>query len=79
MKVLYFSNAASLAECREEDWEIDSPISTEEFWAEALRRHPQLAGIHSQSRLASGGEYVSHKGLLDPREEVAIIPPVSGG
>jgi molybdopterin converting factor small subunit len=79
MKVLYFSNAASLAGCREEHWEIDSPISTEEFWTEALRRHPQLASIHIQSRLASGGEYVPQKGLLDPREEAAIIPPVSGG
>lgn len=79
MKVLYFSNAASLAGCREEHWEIDSPISAEEFWTEALRRHPQLANMRFQCRLASGGEYVPHKGLLDPGEEAAILPPVSGG
>jgi len=79
MRVLYFSNAATLAGCREEHWEVGSPISIAEFWAEAVRRHPQLAGIQNQSRLASGGEYVASDRLLDPNFEAAVIPPVSGG
>lgn len=79
MKVLYFSQAANLAGCREEHWEIGSPLTAGQFWAEALRRHPRLGGIQSQSRLASGGEYVARNGLLDPNLEAAVIPPVSGG
>jgi len=79
MKVLYFSTAAVLAGCREEHWEIASPISTAEFWAEALRRHPPLSGIRNQCRLASGGEYVPPNSHLDPNLEAAVIPPVSGG
>ena len=79
MKVLYFAQAADAAGCREEEWAVESELSLEEFWAEALRRHPALAGIAKQSRVASGMRYIDSSQRLDRHEEAAIIPPVSGG
>ena len=79
MKVLYFAQAADAAGCREENWTIENDLSLEDFWAEALRRHPALAGIAKQSRVASGMQYIAGSQRLDRHEEAAIIPPVSGG
>jgi molybdopterin converting factor subunit 1 len=79
MKILYFAQAASLAGCREEEWDIDSGILLSDFWVEVLRLHPGLAELRSQCRVASGGEYVQDGELLDAHEDAAVIPPVSGG
>jgi len=79
MKVFYFAQAAELAGCREEVWEIAHPISRGSFWDEIVRRHPGLGGLRPVCRLARNEEYFSDEGTLQPDDEVAIIPPVSGG
>lgn len=79
MKILYFSQAAAAAGCREEEWKIDAFLTLDFFWEEAIRRHPALEKIRMQCRVASGGSYVDRGELLDPGAEAAIIPPVSGG
>ncbi|MBE2203427.1 MAG: MoaD/ThiS family protein [Chthoniobacterales bacterium] len=79
MRVLYFAQASDVTGCREEDWKVDRDLTLEEFWAEALRRHPALAELAGQSRVASGMRYVTDNQYLDRLEEAAIIPPVSGG
>ena len=46
----------------------------------ALReRYPSAAPLLGVSRLAVNWEYVSEERLLHDGDEVAIIPPVSGG
>ncbi len=79
MKVLYFAQAASLTGCREEEWNTQGIRSLDDFWSEAIRRHPGLAALRAQCRVASGHQYVGHGDLLVENEEVAVIPPVSGG
>lgn len=79
MRILYFARASELAQCREEEWPIAESMSLDQFWQEALRRHPDLSLIRDQCRVASGGEYVQADGTLHPKEEAAVIPPVSGG
>jgi len=79
MKVLYFAQAATVAGCREEEWTMEGIRSLEDFWAEAIRRHPGLSALRSQSRVAAGHRYVGPQDSLSGSEEVAVIPPVSGG
>lgn len=79
MKVLYFSQASIAADCREEEWAVSEPMDLGDFWREAIRRHPLLADIAAQCRVASGMQYVGTGGQLDPAQEAAVIPPVSGG
>lgn len=79
MKVLYFAQAASLAGCREEEWTTPGIRSLEDFWAEAIHRHPRLSALRGQCRVASGNKYVESGDSLQENEEVAVIPPVSGG
>lgn len=40
---------------------------------------PQLGGILANSRFAVGQDFVGEQYVLSADEEVALIPPVSGG
>lgn len=79
MKVLYFAQAGEAAGCREEHWEIHSPLTLDEFWLEAVIRHPGLALLRDQCRVASGMSYLLAGERIEPQQETAVIPPVSGG
>jgi len=41
--------------------------------------HPEFAGWRSSIRIAVNQEYVSYDHALHEGDEVAVIPPVSGG
>jgi molybdopterin converting factor subunit 1 len=43
------------------------------------QQHPSVAGLLAVSRLAVNGEYAPLDQALRDRDEVAVIPPVSGG
>lgn len=47
--------------------------------SELLRLHPTLAGDSSRLMIAVNEEYQEHDYLLNENDEVAFIPPVSGG
>ena len=79
MKILYFAQAAEQARCREEAWEMEAAMTQGEFWAELEKRHPGLADLRPLCRLACNCEYLEPAGVIQPGDEVAIIPPVSGG
>jgi len=79
VKVRYFAQAADVAGCREEMWDIAAPLDLDQFWQEVIRRHPAFSSLCGQCRVASGGEYVTRDNLVSPTEEAAVIPPVSGG
>jgi molybdopterin converting factor small subunit len=44
-----------------------------------LRKFPALAAHRASVRLASNLEYADPQMLFNPDDEVALIPPVSGG
>jgi molybdopterin converting factor small subunit len=79
MRVLYFAQAAEIAGCRNEDWDVVSALTLDAFWEEAIRRHPDLSALRPQCRVASGMCYLLDGDMLNPAEEAALIPPVSGG
>jgi MoaE-MoaD fusion protein len=79
MRVLYFAGAADAAGLREETWDPPGPVTAEAFWAWALARHPTLAPLRPACRLARNHAYVAPGESLQPSDEVAILPPVSGG
>lgn len=79
MRVLYFAQAAEIAKCRNEEWDVASPLTLDSFWEEALRRHPRLSALRPLCRVASGRRYLMDGDKINPAEETAVIPPVSGG
>lgn len=79
MTLLYFAQARRVTGIPSENLTPAAPLTADELWAEILRRHPDLALLHPVIRLARNGEFAADDALFHPEDEVALIPPVSGG
>jgi molybdopterin converting factor subunit 1 len=81
MKLLYFAQARQLAGVSEETWAppAEAALDAQALWAEVLRRHPALAPLRPHTRLARNGEFAPADAAFAAGDEVALIPPVSGG
>lgn len=79
MKVLFFAQAAQAAGCAELDLPVASPVCGEELWGRLVARCPGLAPLRPQMRLARDCEFIGWQESVSEGQEVALIPPVSGG
>ena len=79
MRILFFAQARLATGHPEEHWETTTPLSPEDFWAKLIRRHPGLAQLRSSCRLARNGRFLNPGETLQPGDEMAVLPPVSGG
>lgn len=80
--VLYFAKSAEIAGVRSETISVPQEINALQLWKEIETRHPGLADIKNQVIFAVRQEYVELGDQLlqlQPGDEIAIIPPISGG
>lgn len=78
IRMRYFAQAADAAGCRDEEIEL-AGHGQDELREALVRRHPGLAPLLDVCRLAVNGAYVPYDHALADGDEVALIPPVSGG
>ena len=50
-----------------------------EIWPLLARRHPDLVPMRDTLAFAINGEYARGDAGVSPGDEVAVLPPVSGG
>ena len=79
MTVLYFAHARSAAGVAQERIAADAPLTTDAFWELLIARHPALAPLRTTSRLARSDDFLPASAQINPSDEIAVIPPVSGG
>jgi molybdopterin converting factor subunit 1 len=79
VRVLFFAQLKDATQCDSAEIAVSSSVSSEELWAELLKNFPALAGHRSSVRLARNCEYASRGEQFSNADEVALIPPVSGG
>ncbi|HUB68542.1 MAG TPA: MoaD/ThiS family protein [Candidatus Methylacidiphilales bacterium] len=79
MKILFFAQTRLAAGCEECLLQLDRAITQDEFWDRLGQEHPALLSHRKTARLARGESYLQPDELLHPHDEIAIIPPVSGG
>jgi molybdopterin synthase sulfur carrier subunit len=79
MKIIYFAHVAKAAGCREDVLRAPAPIGAEALWAHVLQLHPELARFRPTVRLARNGEFAAPDAVFNDGDEVALLPPVSGG
>jgi molybdopterin converting factor subunit 1 len=79
IKVLFFGAAADRAGTRETELRIEDGVTLAEIWRLIVERHPGLAPMRDTLAFAVNGEYVRGEAGVSPDDEVAILPPVSGG
>jgi molybdopterin synthase catalytic subunit len=68
-----------LAGTRALDLDLPTGATIEDAWAEVVALHPALAPGRPALRFARNGAYAPAETALDDADEVAMIPPVSGG
>ena len=79
IKVLFFGAAADRAGTRETGLDVQDRTTLAEIWPLIVERHADLAPMHNTLAFAVNGEYARGEDPVSPGDEVAVLPPVSGG
>jgi MoaE-MoaD fusion protein len=79
VRVRLFAIQRELAGTREVRLELPDGATVGDAWDALVAVHPSLAPGRSSVRFARNGAYADESTPLDDGDEVAMIPPVSGG
>ena len=79
MRVLFFAQLQDVTGCDAVELAAPAPLSREQLWARLLETFPGLQAHRGTVRLARNWEYADAETQFLDADEVALIPPVSGG
>ena len=75
----FFASLRERLRCSELDWDLPHGATVEHLWRALCARYPHLTELRSSMMFAVNREYVTGEHVLSSDDEVALIPPVSGG
>lgn len=75
---MFFAQLRSLTGMESVEIEADN-VGAADLWRLLEERWPALSGHRATTRLARNGSYAEAGALFRAGDEVALIPPVSGG
>lgn len=78
MRILFFAHLKDVTRCAEMELR-GGELDSDGLWRELLAAHPGLGRFRTSVRLAKNSEYVGPEARYTDTDEVALIPPVSGG
>jgi molybdopterin converting factor subunit 1 len=79
MKVLFFAQCRQVTGCDHFLLRSYRSMTEAEFWAALIEAFPGLAPFRKNARLARNETYLQGDEMIQPGDEIAVIPPVSGG
>jgi molybdopterin synthase catalytic subunit len=79
LTVLLFAAARDLAGAESATVELPSDATAGQLRAALARDFPALAALLAKSAVAVNHDFADDDRVLTPGDEVAVIPPVSGG
>lgn len=79
VKVKFFAIYSELVGCRELEMEVEEGTTVASLWEQMKRENPKLGDLSDHWVTAVNMEYVSRDTALADNDEVAFLPPVSGG
>ena len=79
MRILFFAQLKDATGCESAEIKPAAPLDAEQLWTELLKQFPKLAVHRASTRLARNHEYAMPEAKFFNNDEVALIPPVSGG
>jgi len=79
MRVLFFAQLQDVTGCAAMELPSPSPLNPGQLWAALLEKFPALGAHRGNVRLARNWEYADAESQFTNGDEVALIPPVSGG
>ncbi len=78
MRILFFAHLKGVTGCAEMNLASER-ADTDTLWRQLIAAYPDLARFRSSVRLARNSEYVGQDASFTDADELALIPPVSGG
>jgi molybdopterin converting factor subunit 1 len=79
MLVLFFAQLKDVTGCDAVEFAPPSPLNREQLWTMLLEKFPGLRDHRRNIRLTCNWEYAEANAQFTNTDEVALIPPVSGG
>ena len=79
VRLLFFASCKDIVGCRETDIEIDEGSTVTQMYQAVFSRFPALKRLEKTLSIAVNAEYADTSAVLQEGDEVAFIPPVSGG
>lgn len=78
VKLLFFGITHDITNCNELEWEVNSGMTVAGLRAELEKKYPKFRELKSYA-VAVNETYAEDNCVLENADDVAIIPPVSGG
>src|SRR5690349_15271011 len=79
VQVLFFGVLRDLAGLHSESIRLPDQATLADVWSHYEQRVPKLKAMARSVAMSINQEYASPETLLKPGDEVALLPPVSGG
>ncbi len=79
IRVVLFARPRELVGQPTVELSVPAGARAADAWGVLAERHPQLGSLPKSYRCAVNSEYAGWDALLHEGDEVAVIPPVSGG
>ncbi|NOT00250.1 MAG: molybdopterin synthase [Phycisphaerales bacterium] len=79
VRVVYLGPARDWAGVHDERVPVDAPVRLAELAARLCVGHPKLGDARKSLRFAINGRFADESEMVEPGDEVGVIPPVSGG
>ena len=79
IRLRFFASLRERMKSREATCDLEAGATVDDLWRSLCRTHPQLGDMTSSVSFAVNREYVDRGHRLKDDDEVALIPPVSGG
>jgi molybdopterin converting factor subunit 1 len=79
MKVRFFAQARQFTGVDAAEIGLSKPVGAGALWTLLDAQFPGIRSLESSTRLARNHEYAPAGALFSDNDEVALIPPVSGG
>ncbi len=79
LKILLFAAARQRVGAGSVELDIELPSTISDVCKVLVKQHPDLEGLITTSRWAIDQTFVDSGAAVHGNEEIALIPPVSGG